>query len=258
MSYKNFLLDGIDENIYRLTINNPETLNALSSDVLKEFDSVLDELYLDRSVRVLIITGVERSFVAGEDIAEMREMDFTAGKAYGALGHRVFAKIENAPFVTIAQINGFALGGGLELALACDIRIASNRAKLGQPEVSLGITPGFGATQRLPRLIGRARAKHLLFTGEKIKAEKALELGILSEAVEPDSLVERCVELAKKIRNNSFNAVMQCKTAVDRGMEMPLSSALKYEEHIFAGCFSHNDQNEGMSAFLEKRKPGFE
>lgn len=256
MSYRFFVLEK-DNVIYRLIINSPKTLNSLSTEVLVELEEIIDSLYIDQDCRCLIITGIEKAFVAGADISEMSSMTYHEALLYGKLGHRVFSKIEEAPFVTIAAINGFALGGGLELALSCDIRIASKRAKIGQPEVGLGIIPGFGATQRLTRLIGISKAKLLIFTGETLKAEEAERIGIISLVTEPETLTDEARKIAHNIISKSHNAVMTAKKAIQEGIEMPKREALKAEEVLFATCFSHNDQKEGMGAFLEKRKPVF-
>ncbi|MCK9224021.1 MAG: enoyl-CoA hydratase-related protein [Candidatus Muirbacterium halophilum] len=256
MSYKFFVLEK-DNNIYRLIINAPKSLNSLSTELLNDFEKIIDEISKE-NVKVLIITGIEKSFVAGADIAEMKEMNYQQALDYAKLGHRVFSKIEQAPFITIAAINGYALGGGLELALACDIRIASKRAKLGQPEVSLGIIPGFGATQRLSRLIGVSLAKYVIFSGDTLKAEEAEKMGIVVKVTEPEELIDEAKKIALNIISKSFNAVIIAKKAIEQGIEMPKYEALKTEEILFASCFTHNDQKNGMSAFIERKKPNFE
>jgi enoyl-CoA hydratase len=256
MDYKFFIIEK-EQKICTLTINSPKTLNSLSSSVLNEFENILDSLYRE-DIRVLVITGVEKAFVAGADISEMSDMTYHEALEYGRLGHRVFAKIEDAPFITIAAINGFALGGGLELALSCDIRIASKRAKLGQPEVGLGIIPGFGATQRLTRLIGVAYSKNVIFNGDTLKAEEAEKIGIVTKVTEPEELMDEAKKIAANLIKKSFNAVMTAKKAIQEGIEMPKREALRAEEVLFASCFAHKDQKEGMGAFIEKRKPDFE
>lgn len=256
MEFKNFILEE-NGKIAKLIINRPETLNSLSSDVLTELEAVINLLSIDDRCRVLVITGAGKAFVAGADIAEMKNMNYSEAYDFAKLGHRVFSLIENAPFVSIAAINGFALGGGQELALSCDIRIASERAKFGQPEVGLGIIPGFGATQRLSRVCGVSVAKDLIYTGRIIKADEALSLGLVSRVVSADTIVDESMKVAHDINSKSYNAVITAKKAITLGIELHKTEALGLEENLFAECFNHNDQREGMSAFSEKRTPDF-
>ncbi len=256
MTYEYFLLD-IQDRIALVKINRPEALNALSSKVLCEFESLIDRLASSREVDVLVLTGEGRAFVAGADIAEMRGLSAAEGRSFGLLGARVFRKLELLDMPVIAAVNGFALGGGLELALACDIRLASDKAKFGQPEVTLGITPGFSGTQRLSRLIGPARAKELIFTGDMIKAEDALAIGLVSRVLPAEELLPAALELARKIAKNARRAVAYAKTAINRGYETDLETGIAIEADLFGLCFATSDQKEGMTAFLEKRPAVF-
>ncbi|WP_461208538.1 short-chain-enoyl-CoA hydratase [Desulfocurvus sp. DL9XJH121] len=255
--YQNLLYECTD-GIATVTINRPKALNALNADLLGELDSLLDEIAADAGVQVVIITGAgDKAFVAGADIAYMQEMQAIEGRNWGMVGQAVFNKIENLPQPVIAAINGFALGGGCELAMACDIRLASEKAKFGQPEVTLGITPGFGGTQRLPRLVGKGRAKELLYTGDMIKADRAAEIGLVNAVAAPEALMDAAVEMAKKIMSRAPVAVRMCKAAVNRGMDVDLSTGVSYEAEVFGLCFATADQKEGMGAFVEKRAAAF-
>lgn len=238
-----------------LTINRPKALNALSSQVLDELNACLDAIDLD-AVRALIITGSgDKSFVAGADIAEMKDMSQAEAEAYGNKGNAVFRKIETLPIPVIAAINGFALGGGNELAMSCDIRICSDNAMFGQPEVGLGITPGFGGTQRLARVIGSTSlAKELLFVGRNIKADEAYRIGLVNAVYAPEELMPAAEKMAAKIAGNAPIAVRQTKKAVNDGLDMDMDAAIAFEAQIFGACFETADQAEGMGAFLEKRK----
>jgi len=256
-TYNNVLYQT-DNGIGMITLNRPKALNALNSELLKELNGLLDEIAQDDSVKVVVITGSgDKSFVAGADIAEMQSMSPMEGRAFGKFGQAIFNKLENIPQPVIAAVNGFALGGGCELAMACDIRIASDRAKFGQPEVSLGIVPGFGGTQRLPRLIGKGRAKELLYTADMINAEEAYRIGLVNKIVPADELLSTTKELAEKIMARAQVAVQLCKAAVNTGMDIDLESGIAYEAEVFGLCFASADQKEGMSAFVGKRKPNF-
>jgi enoyl-CoA hydratase len=238
-----------------ITISRPKALNALNSDTLKELDKVISIVADDRDIYSLVITGAgEKAFVAGADIAEMMNKDASAAREFGILGNGIFRKLELLPIPTIAAVNGFALGGGCELALSCDIRIAGENAKFGQPEVTLGITPGFGGTQRLPRLIGTAKALEMIFTGELINAEEALKIGLVNRVVPREKVMEEAMILAEKIAANAPIALKMCKAAVNRGMQTDINTALAYESEVFALCFTSEDQKDAMSAFIEKRK----
>ncbi|XWE63948.1 short-chain-enoyl-CoA hydratase [Sporomusa sphaeroides] len=241
-----------------ITLNRPKALNALNSELLTELNGLLDEIAQDDSVKVVIITGSgDKAFVAGADIAEMQNISPLEGRAFGKFGQAIFNKLENIPQPVIAAVNGFALGGGCELAMACDIRIASDKAKFGQPEVGLGIVPGFGGTQRLPRLIGKGRAKELLYTADMINAEEAYRIGLVNRIVAADELLSTAKELAEKIMARAQAAVRLCKAAVNTGMDTDLESGIAYEAEVFGLCFATADQKEGMSAFIGKRKPNF-
>lgn len=240
-----------------LTIARPETLNSLSSAVLAELDKALGLLEREADCRCLIITGEGRAFVAGADISEMAAYGAAEGVAFGERGAAVMRRIELLPMPVIAKINGFCLGGGCEMALACDIRIASDKAKFGQPEVSLGITPGFSGTQRLPRHIGLSAAKELIYTGRIIKAEEALRLGLVSRVVAAEELDVTVQSLAEEIAQQSPYAVRLSKQAINRGIECDTDTSLALENYLFGLCFAGAEQKEGMQAFLEKRKPNF-
>lgn len=241
-----------------VTINRTEVLNALSSSVLEELGVVVDELAADGSIRVVILTGAGRSFVAGADIAEMSGLTPDEGRDWGRLGASVFRKLESMEKPVIAAVNGFALGGGCELAMACDIRIASDKAKFGQPETGLGITPGFSGTQRMARIIGPAKAKELIFTAEVIKAEEALRIGLVNKVVPAESLMEEAVTMAKTIASKAPIAVKYAKEAINRGLEADMDTAIALETELFGLCFATSDQKKGMQAFLNKEKHMFE
>lgn len=240
-----------------ITVNRPESLNALNGQVLEELDTALDDVMNDDKIKALIITGAGRSFVAGADIALQSVFDVEDGRAWGRRGSAIFRKLEQMEIPTIAAVNGFALGGGCELALSCDMIIASTKAKFGQPEVSLGITPGFSGTQRLPRRVGVAKAKELIFTGEMIGGEEAERIGLANKVVEPDALMDMAMELAGKIVKNAPIAVKYSKACIDRGMDIDLVNGISMENELFAMCYATADQKEGMKAFLEKRPAEF-
>ena len=256
MKYQNLKIKTNDR-ITILTLDRPEAMNALSSDVLCELKHTIEEIRKD-CPRVLIITGSGKAFVAGADIAQMQHMTAMEGKAFGQLGSEVFRQIEELPFPVIAAVNGFALGGGCELVLACDLRVASDKAKFGQPEVGLGITPGFSGTQRLPRLVGMAIAKELIYTGRIINAEEALRIGLVNRVTTAESLDTEVMELAREIAARSATAVSASKEAINRGTQMHITEGIALEQNLFGLCFAAKDQKEGMTAFLEKRKPSFQ
>lgn len=252
-----YILLKKEEQLAFLTIKRPEALNALNRQVLEELDKTLDLLMEDDTVKGLIITGEGRSFVAGADIAVQSSFDVSAGREWGRRGSSIFRKLEKMEIPTIAAVNGFALGGGCELALACDMIIASKKAKFGQPEVGLGITPGFSGTQRLPRRVGIAKAKELIFTGEMISGEEAARIGLANMVVDPEELMEAAKKLADKIVKNAPIAIKYAKACIDRGMDVDLDSGISIENEIFAMCYATEDQKEGMIAFLEKRSAVF-
>ena len=238
-------------------INHPEALNALDTLVLRELGQAFDAFAADAGIDVVVLTGEGRAFVAGADIAEMSAMTAAEGKAFGRLGADVFRKIELLPQPVIAAVNGFALGGGCELAMACDIRIASSKAKFGQPEVGLGITPGFSGTQRLPRLVGLGKAKELIYTAAVIPAEEALRIGLVNKVVAPEALMDEALALAATIASKARLAVRYAKEAINRGIETDIETGIAVEASLFGLCFATADQKEGMAAFLQKRKPDF-
>lgn len=246
-----------EHRIATVTINDPAKLNALNSEILRELDAAFDELSADPEIRVIILTGAERSFVAGADIQAMSEMNYAEAKVFGEFGSSVFRKIETCPKPVIAAVNGFALGGGCELALACDIRLASEKAKLGQPEVSLGICPGFSGTQRLARLIGVAKAKELIFTGKVITADEALKIGLVNQVTPPETLMEEVNKMAETIAKQASVAVSNSKRAINDGWDMEISEGIDLEVELFARCFETEDQKLGMKAFLNKEKATF-
>jgi enoyl-CoA hydratase len=257
MAYENISL-SMEEGIAILKVNRPKVLNALNRATLLEIQRALKELEKDPGVRVLIITGEgEKAFVAGADISEMAPMNPKEALEFSKLGHETLSLVEEFPCPVIAAVNGYALGGGLELVLACDIILASENARLGLPEVTLGICPGFGGTQRLPRLIGKARAKELIFTGEMIDAKKAYEYGIVNKVVPQDKLLDEAKEIARKIAKNGPLAVRTAKRLVEMGLETSLRNGEAMEMEAWANLFATEDQKEGMKAFLEKRKPEF-
>lgn len=241
-----------------LTIQRPKALNALNAETMAEIEKIIDQVTHDSDIRALIITGDgDKAFVAGADISYMANMSGIDGRNWGEFGQRVFQKIEDMSQPVIAAINGFALGGGCELAMACDIRYASDNAKFGQPEVSLGIIAGFGGTQRLPRLVGKGRAKELLFTGEIISADEAYRIGLVNKVCAQNELLLKVKELALKLSKIAPNSLMLTKSAINRGLDMDLKSGIAYEAEAFGLTFSTEDQTEGMKAFLEKRAPDF-
>lgn len=241
-----------------LTIQRPKALNALNFDTMMEIEEVLDKVATDPTIRAVVITGDgEKAFIAGADIAYMQNMNAVEGCKWGELGQRVFQKIEDLPQPVVAAVNGFALGGGCELAMACDIRLASENAKFGQPEVSLGIIPGFGGTQRLPRIVGKGRAKELIYTGDMISAEEAYRIGLVNKVYPLAELLEKAKALANKIGKIAPVAIQAAKMSINRGMDIDLKSAMAFEAGYFGLTFATEDQKEGMTAFLEKRKAEF-
>ncbi|MBR4165279.1 MAG: enoyl-CoA hydratase/isomerase family protein [Lachnospiraceae bacterium] len=238
-----------------ITINRPKVLNALCSQVLDELNAVLDSIDTAK-LRCLVVTGAgEKSFVAGADISEMSTLSKAEGEAFGKKGNDVFLKLESFPLPTVAAVNGFALGGGCELAMACDIRYCSENAMFGQPEVGLGITPGFGGTQRLARIVGTGMAKELVFSARNIKAPEALRIGLVNAVYPQEGFMDQVMKLANRIAGNAPIAVQAAKRAMTEGISLPIAEAVVCEEKAFGSCFETEDQKEGMGAFLEKRKP---
>lgn len=258
MKTYNTLRFEVQEGIARLTIARPKALNALNSEVLTELEQVLQEVTGKAEVRVLLITGEgEKAFVAGADIAEMLEKSPLEARRFAQHGQNVFDRLEELPIPVLAAINGFALGGGCELAMACDIRIAAEHAKFGQPETGLGITPGFAGTQRLARLVGAGRALELILSGATIDAAEAWRIGLVNKVVPKNQLLEAAMDLARKLAARSPVALELSKKAVYKGSETDFHTAQAYETEVFALCFAAPDQKEGMSAFLEKRQAKF-
>jgi len=257
MEFKNLLVE-ISDGVALLIINSPRTLNALNSEVLGELECALYELNLDAAVKAVVLTGAgEKAFVAGADIKEMSAMNSLEGHRFGLKGQRVMLLIEKMTKPVIAAVNGYALGGGLELALACDFIYASTGAKVGFPEVTLGIMPGFGGTQNLPRLIGPNRANELIFTGRIIDAAKAAAWGIVNEVFPPEELLAKAKEAAALIAGMGALGVAYAKDAIANGLNMTKEDGFRYEASLFGVLFATEDQKEGMGAFVEKRKAAF-
>jgi len=257
MSYENILFE-VKDNVGILTINRPKVLNALNPKTLDEIEDVIDKIYKENLARVLIITGSgDKAFVAGADISEFPKMNSLKAKLFAKKGQDIFFKIENLPIPVIACVNGYALGGGCELAMSCDFIYASEKAKFGQPEINLGIIPGFGGTQRLARLIGRAKAKELCMTGIQISAQEAKELGLVAQIFKPEELMDKTMEIAKSMSKKSMVALRAIKEVINKGTEVDLYTGCALEVEAFATSFSSEDAKEGATAFLEKRKPEF-
>lgn len=241
-----------------LRFNRPNVLNALNQHVFRDLILVFDEIEREAILKVVILTGTgDRAFIAGTDITEMEKLTTFEVREFAILARKAIDKIENLDRPIIAAINGFALGGGCEVAMACDIRIASEKAKLGQPEINLGIIPGSGGTQRLPRLVGVSKAKQLIFTGELVDARRALDIGLVDMVVPHDQLMDEAKKMAFAVASRPRIALALAKSAINKGYGMDLQTALSYEIECFAQCFATKDQKEGMRAFLEKRKPNY-
>ena len=237
-----------------ITINRERALNALNSQVLEELDKTLDAVDLD-TVRCLILTGAgSKSFVAGADIGEMSSLSKAEGASFGKKGNDVFLKLENFPIPVIAAVNGFALGGGCEVSMSCDIRICSDNAVFGQPEVGLGITPGFGGTQRLARLVGAGMAKQMIYTARNIKADEAFRIGLVNAVYTQEELLPAAEKMAASIAKNAPIAVRNCKGAINEGLALEMDKAVEIEEKLFGDCFETEDQRYGMAFFLDKNK----
>lgn len=256
MSFKNISVEREDL-LAILTVNRPDALNALDTATMSEVNEAMRELGEDGDVAAVIVTGAGKAFVAGADIIELSGLGAMEARAASRLGQETFSRIENLPKPVIAALNGFALGGGLELAMACDIRIASTKAKLGHPEVKLGLPPGFAGTQRLPRLVGLGRAMELIMVGEPIDAETALRYGLVNKVVEPEQLMDAARELANKIISRGPAAIALVKACVNRGVNTDIEVGGSYESEAFGLCFALGEAQEGIKAFLEKRKPGW-
>lgn len=255
---KNVILET-EGSLATITINRPKALNALNSETLRELDIIINSIENNSDIYCVILTGSgQKAFVAGADISEMKNLNSTEAEEFGLLGNQVFRRLENLDKPVIAAISGFALGGGCELAMACDIRIASERARFAQPETGLGITPGFGGTQRLPRLVGQGKAKELIYTCAMINAEEALRIGLVNKVVPLENLMEEAKKMASAIITNAPIAVKLCKDAINRGTQVDMDSAIRVEAEDFGKCFDSEDQLEGMTAFLEKRAKNFQ
>jgi enoyl-CoA hydratase len=256
MSYINLIVEK-KESTSIIKINRPNYLNALNKDTILELTSAIEELEKDKNIKVVILTGEGKAFIAGADIKQMKDMNPSEGKKFAEMGHNLLMKIENSHLPFIAAVNGYALGGGCEVMMGCDICIAASSAKIGQPEINLGIHPGFGGTQRLPRLVGKMKAKELLLTGENIDANEALRIGLVNMVVPDDKIMEEAQKIANKIVNKSTVQTGFIKTLVNKGLDLDLKKACDLEISYFSFSFSTEDQKEGMTAFLEKRKPNF-
>ena len=249
-----FVLYEVKGQVGIITINREKALNALNSTVLEELDKTLDGVDLNE-IRCLILTGAgEKSFVAGADIGEMSTLTKAEGEAFGKKGNDVFRKLETFPIPVIAAVNGFALGGGCEISMSCDIRICSDNAVFGQPEVGLGITPGFGGTQRLARIVGPGMAKQMIYTARNIKADEALRIGLVNAVYPQEELMAAAEKMASGIAKNAPIAVRNCKKAINDGLEVGMDEALVIEEKLFGDCFETEDQKYGMAFFLDKNK----
>ena len=257
MEYKNILFE-VAEGIATITINRPKALNALNSDVMAELNDVGIKCKTDEAIKVVILTGAgEKSFVAGADISQMAELRPQQAMEFMEAGIETFRAFEVLPKPVIAAINGFALGGGVELAMSCDIRLASENARFGQPEILIGLIPGWGGTQRLARLVGMGRAKELIMAGGQIDAKRAYEIGLVNQVYPLDQLMPEARKLAKKMEGLPGFALKMAKHAINFGYDLSLDNAMRLETQCCSQCFSTDDQKEGMKAFLEKRKPAF-
>jgi enoyl-CoA hydratase len=256
MNYETVLYE-VKDGIATITINRPEVLNALNMQVLTELLDVIGVASADEEVRVVVLTGAGRSFVAGADIAQMKDFTTRQGLAFGDLGHSVMLAFETMDKPVIAAVNGFALGGGTEISLGCDFIYASTKARFGQPEVNLGIIPGFGGTQRLARTVGMNKARELIYTGNIIDAAEAMRIGLVAEVFEPEELMDRVMERAALLKSKGPVAVSTAKRIMNKGADISLDAALEFEKQAFGALFGTEDQTEGMTAFLEKRDADF-
>jgi enoyl-CoA hydratase len=257
MAYENIIYQ-LDGGIATITFNRPKALNALNAALIAELSQALDGIAADENIRVLVLTGAgEKSFVAGADISELATFNPLQAKRFAKFGHGVINKLQQLPIAVIAAVNGFALGGGTEIALGCDFIYASENAKFGQPEINLGIIPGFGGTQRLPRLIGVNMAKEMIFTGKLISAAEALRLGLVNKVVAPEALMDEVMKTAGEIASKGKVSLRAAKQAVNTGINADLATGLNIEIDAFALCMASTDSKEGTTAFLEKRKADF-
>lgn len=256
MSYVNIIVEK-KEGVGLIKINRPNNLNALNKDTIFELTKAVEELEKDKNIKVAILIGEGKAFIAGADIKQMKDMSPSEAKKFAEMGHKLLMNIESSRLPFIAAVNGYALGGGCEVMMACDICIAASSAKIGQPEINLGIHPGFGGTQRLPRLVGRMKAKELLLTGDNIDANEAHRIGLVNMVVPDDKIMEEAERIANKIASKSTVQTDFIKSLVNKGMDVDLKKACELEISYFSKSFQTEDQKEGMTAFLEKRKPNF-
>lgn len=257
MEYKN-LLFTVEEGVATITFNRPKALNAMNSETMGEFMNAIKTCYDDDNIKAVIVTGSgDKAFVAGADIVEMQDLEPCDALKFMERGHETYRALELMPKPTIAAVKGFALGGGTEIAMSCDIRFAADNARFGQPEILLGLTPGWGGTQRLPRLVGIGRALELIMGGGQIDAQRAYEIGLVNKVFPADQLMEETKKFAKRLAGMPGFAIKMIKHAVNFGQELPLDHANRLEMECCAQCFSTHDQKEGMKAFLEKRKADF-
>ncbi len=257
MEYK-YITFVVEEDVAWITFNRPKSLNALSDALFDEFSEALDRIVENEAVRVLILTGAgEKAFVAGADIGEIAACNPLSAKLFAEKGQRAIGRLQSLPIPVIAAVNGYALGGGAEIVLACDFAYASETAMLGLPEITLGVIPGFGGTQRLPRLVGAARAKEMILTGEMISAADAMKFGMINKVCRPEVLWDEALETAKKIAAKGKVSVRAAKETINCGLNADLETGLRLEADAFAVCIASEDAAEGTSAFLEKRKPAF-
>jgi len=257
MAYDNILFT-VEGGVATLTFNRPKALNAMNSATMAELSDAVSHCRRDDAIKVLVLTGAgEKAFVAGADISQMQDLRPQEGLAFMEAGHETLRQIETLPKPVIAAVNGYALGGGTEIALACDIRFASEKAVFGQPEILIGLIPGWGGTQRLPRIIGMGRAKELILGGAQIDAKRAYEIGLVNRILPPEQLMEETLKFARKLAGMPGFALKMAKHAVNYGYDLALDNACRLEVECCAQCFSTDDQKEGMKAFLEKRKPVF-
>ncbi len=257
MAYQNIIFE-VEDGIATITFNRPQALNALNSGLLNEFSHALDEISANEDIRVLILTGAgDKAFVAGADITQLATFDALQAKNFSQTGHETINKLQALAIPVIAAVNGFALGGGTEVAIACDFIYASENASFGQPEINLGLIPGFGGTQRLPRLIGKNRAKEMIFTGKMISAAEAQEIGLVNKICTREALMDEVVKIAKAIASKGKVSLRAAKQAINAGAEVDLATGGMYEIDAFALCMASEDSKEGTAAFLEKRKPEF-
>src|SRR4030042_447209 len=256
MDFKNLIIEK-NGPIGIVKINRPNVLNAVNIETILEIEQAMQAFNNDKGILIIIITGEGKSFISGSDISRLVEMDQEQARQYSLIGHRVLNFIDNMEKIVIAAVNGFALGSGCELAMACDIRIASEKAKFGQPEVKLGLIPGHAGTQRLARIVGASKAKELIFTGDVIDAQEALRIGLVNKVAPPDTLMNEAKNFARKILENGPNAVRTAKSVINRGINVDFNTAISYEVEDFSALFDAGESKEGMKAFLEKRRPSW-